>query len=603
MISLFMIFLMSSNCGSLMPYKAGAQRDPVGYVTPDGKADTENSEDLNEPVVVSNDINNSSMPEEGAAPHEPVEEDANEKPEENKQNNLTDQELIDSALEYYQASNEFWEQGDQDNAIYALDKANSLILKVNGANNPEVQQQKDDLRYTISKRIIEVYDQSRSTAVNGTNKEILLVMNKYVQDAIDLFTKKQKKWFLEAYARSGRYRPSIIKALKEAGLPEQLSWLPLIESGFQTKVRSRARAWGMWQFIASTGYRYGLKRDTWIDERMDHEKSTMAAIAYLTYLHELFGDWTTVLAAYNCGEKRIERYIKSQKFEYLDRFWDIYEKLPRETAFYVPKFFAVLHILNDPKAYNLELPLLEEELEYEDVTISKQVELKSIANKLDVADQVISDLNSELRHNVTPKTAYNLKVPKGKGEVLLVKINDIPEYMPPVPSYVIHRVRSGESLSVIAEKYRTSITSIMNMNNIRNKHRITAGQKLKIPTGKYSPSISYPAGDGTETMEYIVKRGDSLWKIANQYNTTVKSIKTINNLASTRLTIGQSLQMSINNTGAKPGGTLNYTVRRGDSPYLIAKRHSMNLYDFLKLNNLTPKSTIFPGQIVQVVVR
>jgi membrane-bound lytic murein transglycosylase D len=601
--SLFIILLMTSNCGSLMPFKAKGQRDPVGYVTPDGTANAENSEDLSEPVVVSNDIDNSGMPEEVAAPPEPVEGDDEEKPEEKKHDNLTEQELIDSALEYYQASNEFWEQGDQDNAIYALDKANSLILKVNGANNPEVQQQKDDLRYTISKRIVEVYDQSRSTAVNGTHKEIPLVMNKYVQKAIDLFTGKQKKWFLEAYARSGRYRPSIVKALKEAGLPEQLSWLPLIESGFRTKVRSRARAWGMWQFIASTGYRYGLKRDNWVDERMDPEKSTRAAIAYLTYLHELFGEWTTVLAAYNCGEKRIERYIKSQEFEYLDRFWDIYEKLPRETAFYVPKFFAVLHILNDPKAYNLELPLLEEELEYEDVTISKQVELKSIAKKLGVADKVISDLNSELRHNVTPKTAYNLKVPKGHGEVLLAKINDIPVYRPPVPAYVIHRVRFGESLSVIAEKYGTSMRSIMNMNGLRNKHKIIAGQRLKIPTGKYSPSTSYPAGDGTGTMEYIVKRGDSLWKIANQYNTTVKSIKTINSLTSTRLKIGQRLQISTNITGAKPGGTLHYTVKKGDSPYLIAKRYRMNLYDFLKLNNLTPKSTIFPGQIVQVVAR
>jgi len=512
--------------------------------------------------------------------------------------NPTDQELIDTALEYCQASNDFWEQGDLDNAIDALDKAYSITLNISGDNTAEVLQQKEDLRFTISKRIIEVYS-SRFTVANGSHKEIPLDMNEHVKKAIDLFKGKEKKFFLAAYARSGRYRPAIVEALKEAGLPEELSWLPLIESGFKVRALSKARALGMWQFMASTGSKFGLKRDTWIDERMDPEKSTNAAIAYLTELHQIFGDWTTVLAAYNCGEARVLRYIKTQRINYLDNFWDLYEKLPSETAFFVPKFLAVLHILNNPEKYGFTLPPFEEELEYEKVTINKQILIKTIAKGLDIGYSDLKDLNPELRQDLTPKTIYSLKVPIGKGEILLTKIDDIPAYHPPVTAYVEHRVRSGESLSVIAERYKTSIKAIMNMNNLKNRDYLRVGWKLKIPTGK-----TYASSDMSSSSyitEYVVQQGDSLWKIANRYNTTVQALTSLNNLQSTTLQIGQVLTISPGLTASKPVNTQEYTVKKGDSPYLIAKRNKMNLHEFLKLNNLTPQSTIFPGQKVQVV--
>ncbi|NLA75929.1 MAG: lytic transglycosylase domain-containing protein, partial [Deltaproteobacteria bacterium] len=198
----------------------------------------------------------------------------------------TEQEIIDSALEFCQASNDFWEKGELDNAIDCLDKAYSLTLKIGNTVNPVILQEKEDLRITIAKRMLEVYS-SRFTTVNGSHKAIPLVMNSHVQRAIDLFTKgREKEWFLKVYARSGKYRPAIVRELEKAGLPEELSWLPLIESGFSTVAISSARALGMWQFIASTGYKYGLNRDTWIDERMNPEKATKAAIAYLTELHQ-----------------------------------------------------------------------------------------------------------------------------------------------------------------------------------------------------------------------------------------------------------------------------------------------------------------------------
>ena len=513
---------------------------------------------------------------------------------------MTNQELIDSALEYCQASNEFWEQGDLENAIGCLDKALSYTLKINNSTNPEIIQEKDDLRITIAKRMVEVYS-SRFTVANGTHKEIPLDMNPNVQKAIDLFKGREKKWFLKVYARSGKYRPAIVRELKKAGMPEELSWLPFIESGYNPTIPSRAGAVGMWQFIASTGYKYGLKRNTWIDERMDPEKATKAAIAYLTELHQIFGDWKTALAAYNCGEARVLRVIKSQKINYLDDFWDLYQRLPNETAFYVPKFYAVLHILKDPEAYGFDLPPLEEELEYEKVTVKKQMSLNALAEAMSVENKLLKELNPALFQNVTPQTTYELNVPKEKGAVLMAKLADIPVYYPPTPAYVVHRVKSGESLSVIADRYKTSIKSIMNLNGLKSKNYLRVGWKLKVPTGKYT-SASYSESTGTPTR-YVVQKGDSLWKIANRFGTTVNSIKAVNGLSSSNLQIGQVLTVSKGLTDSEPGLSQNYIVRRGDSPYLIAKRHSMNLYDFLKINNLTAKSTIYPGQEVKVTPR
>ncbi|MBW2217806.1 MAG: lytic transglycosylase domain-containing protein, partial [Deltaproteobacteria bacterium] len=271
-----------------------------------------------------------------------------------------------------------------ENAIDALDQAYSLILKIDSSEAaPEILQEKEDLRFTISKRIAEVYA-SRFTVANGDHKAIPLDMNKNVEKALKLFKEREREFFLNAYRRSGQYRPAIVKALNEAGLPEELSWLPLIESGFKTNAFSRARALGMWQFIASTGYKFGLKRDRWIDERMDPEKSTDAAIAYLQELHKIFGDWTTVLAAYNCGEGRVLKKIRTQKINYLDNFWDLYAKLPRETAFYVPKFLAVLHIVNDPQSHGFTLPPVDEEIKFDKVPIDKQVYLKTVAKHMEL---------------------------------------------------------------------------------------------------------------------------------------------------------------------------------------------------------------------------
>jgi membrane-bound lytic murein transglycosylase D len=514
------------------------------------------------------------------------------------------QRVLDSALEYCQTSNELWEHGDLEGAIDALDTAYALILEVDTEDDPELLQQKEDIRFTISKRIIEAYA-SRLTTAQGSYSAIPLVMNDHVRRAVASFQGRERDFFLDSYHRSGKYRPAIVKAFSEAGLPEDLSWLPLIESGFKVRALSRARALGLWQFIASTGYKYGLKRDAWIDERMDPEKSTLAAIAYLKELHQIFGDWTTVLAAYNCGEWAVLSRIREQRVNYLDNFWDLYERLPRETASYVPRFLAVLHILRDPGSYGLELPPIEEPPEMEEVTINKQVHLKTIADRLDLDYDTLKDLNPELRHNSTPKSAYPLKVPKGKGEVLLANLDDIPAWRPPVPSYSMHRVRKGDSLSELACRYKTSVRAMMAANGLRRSNYLKVGWNLKIPTKHAVASAPERPAQPSAKLEgrlntYVVHRGDSLWKIAGRHGTTTHAIRSLNGLRSSRLTVGQVLKLPEGTRSPSPRHAGVYRVKTGDSPYLVARRHRMNLAEFLRINDLTPSSTIYPGQTLLV---
>lgn len=389
------------------------------------------------------------------------------------------QQFLDEALESYQESQRLWAKGNIEEALRALDLAYELILRVETEDGHKLLQQKEDLRFLISRRILEIYA-SRHTAVHGNHREIPLTMNSYIEKEIRHFQNADRNFFLESYRRSGKYRPMILKQLQKAGLPDELSWLPLIESGFKVRALSRSRALGLWQFISSTGYKFGLKRNQWVDERMDPKKSTLAAIDYLTELHQIFGDWTTVLAAYNCGEGAILRVIKAQKINYLDNFWDLYERLPYETARFVPRFLAALHIINNPEKFGMTLGEPDKPLAFEEVAINKQIRLKDISERIGVSYDALTSLNSELRHQVTPNGQYTLKVPPGMGPLLLGKLKNIPRWKPPTGVYVYHRVRRGETLSHIARRYRTTVNSIAHLNHIRRKDLIRAGQRLKI---------------------------------------------------------------------------------------------------------------------------
>lgn len=513
------------------------------------------------------------------------------------------QPVLDEALDFCQVAQDFWQKGDLESALDALDQAYSLILAAD-VDDPKLMQQKEDLRFLISKRILEIYA-SRHIVVNGNYKEIPRSMNQHVEEEIKRFTNGERTFFIDSYRRSGRYRPFILKALKEAGLPAALSWLPLIESGFKVAALSRARALGLWQFIPSTGYKFGLKRDMYIDERIDPIKATDAAVAYLKELHQIFGDWTTVLAAYNCGEGRVLRVIRSQNVNYLDNFWDLYERLPRETARYVPRFLATLHIISNPAKYGMPELTTDPPMTYETIDVSRRVHLKNVAKVIGVTEKELRDLNPELRYQITPEETYALKVPPGLGEMLTARLTQVPTSSKPQHPFVYHKVRSGDSLSTIARRYHTSVAAIAAANNIRKTSYIVAGRALKIPlrgqrVAKPENQNQPMPTNGPAT--HVVKSGDSLWILAQRYRTTTREIQAANSLKGTALSIGQKLRIPGNGAeGAKTvKGMKTYEVKRGDSPYMIAQKHRMPLNQFLQANQLNPRSKIFPGQTVYV---
>lgn len=545
--------------------------------------------------------------------------------------------LLDAALEFLELAQQYREKKDLDGAISALDQAYSTVLQATGSDNPDYIQEKEDLRFMICKRMLEVYT-SRSMGVRGTHNEIPVAMNNFVQDEINSFSGAEKEFFMAAYKRSGRYRSKIVKALKEAGLPEELSWLPLIESGFKSSALSSARALGLWQFIPSTGYKFGLKRDEWVDERMDADKSTRAAIAYLQELHQLFGDWATVLAAYNCGEARVLKVIRGQNINYLDNFWDLFRNLPRETARYVPRFMAALQIINNPQKYGFDFEQLDAPFDYEITSIEKQMRLDDIASSLEVPVETLASINSELRYKTTPPTPYALRVPTGKTNILAAKLDSIPTYKPVErpwdkslcrridrfayrkangsgkESPVYHRVRKGETLAAIAKKYRTTSRSIAKANNIRRGRTINAGQTLKIPMKANNLDaarvLSASSNDErssrkTKTIYHKVRKGDTLYRVAKQYSVDVKDIMRLNNLKSPSIHSGQKLMIrgeakTQDVAATEKDVTKTYLVRNGDSPYNIASRHNMRLERFLNLNSMSEGAMLYPGQAVRI---
>lgn len=422
---------------------------------------------------------------------------------------VKNQNILDEALDYCQLAQDYWMKGQLENAISALDQAYALIIKVDTFNRPRLIQQKEDLRYLITRRIQDIYG-SRNVVAKGSINAIPKVMNDYVKAEIESLTNGyEKDFFINAYQRSGRYLKYIEEELAKEGLPIELAWLPLIESGYNVKALSPARALGLWQFIPSTGYRFGLSRDKYIDERLDPYKSTKAAISYLKELHHLFGDWETVLAAYNCGEGRVLRTINSQSINYLDNFWDLYEKLPRETARYVPRFQATLHIVQNLKQYGLAGIDPEKPMEFDTVPVSRQINLRSIADSTGISESTLKRLNPELRYGIIPGDSYPFKIPQGTAEMLVAQLDEIPETanLPmetaehekaPVPAHqdkmASHKVKRGESLSSVAKKYQVSQQSIIQANNLKKSTKIKAGMVLAIP------SKAAPAPEKTATV-------------------------------------------------------------------------------------------------------
>jgi membrane-bound lytic murein transglycosylase D len=566
-----------------------------------------------------------------------------QKAKEQEEDREEEQDMMDKALDLLEVAEDYWEKGDIENTLNVLDKAYALILDTNG--DPEVARQKDDLRLLISKRILAAYS-ARQTVTNGKGSEIQIIMNSDVEKEIRSFQGSERDFFISSYHRSGMYRPIIIRELKKAGIPEELSWLPLVESGFKILALSRARALGLWQFIPSTGYKFGLSRDEWVDERMDVEKSTEAAIAYLKELHSMFGDWLTVLAAYNCGEGRVLRVISRQHINYFDRFWDLYNQLPNETARYVPRFLATLHIIKDPKRYGMDLgEPIEKPIDFASVKVNKVMKLQDIAGKIDLPEEILNLLNSELRYKITPDKEYNLKIPIDYVSKFNLVNAEIPESEKPnIASgrtlFAKHRVKKGETVATIAKRYRVPSSTIVSYNNINRKKGLTVGQRLKVPVMQVTRVVkNKPDSKSSKTRStlaeakqtYKIKKGDTLLNIAKRFDISVAQLKEMNGLKANSIRTGQVLKLSGSEEGdvseekssatkkvvkvqkkrqvasksfsAKDVdklGTNTYIVTKGDNLHLIAKKNNISVNKLLERNKLSGDEPLNPGQVLVV---
>jgi membrane-bound lytic murein transglycosylase D len=311
---------------------------------------------------------------------------------------------------------------------------------------------------------------------NSNNKLALEAIEKHVT----LFSDKIKERFSLWLSRSGKYLDLMKGILKEQNVPEEIVFLPLIESGFNPYAYSPARAAGYWQFIASTAKRYGLKINWWRDERRDPEKSTVAAANYLKDLYEMFGSWNLAMAAYNAGEGKIMRALNKSN---TDDYWSLLKTqyIKNETKNYVPKFIAASMIANSPQMYGFDNFEYHPPLIYDQVTITTPLDLDIAADCAETSREVIKELNPELRRWCTPPDMqeYALRIPEGKREVFLENLSRIPqEERFSVESYV---VKKGDTFKTISKKTGIPVQVILDINDMEKIMPLKPGTELALP--------------------------------------------------------------------------------------------------------------------------
>jgi len=429
-----------------------------------------------------------------------------------------------------------------------------------------------------------------------------LVSSKQIDRIIDYFQNREHERFQKWLNNAGLYKEHMIPILKEFGLPEEIFYLALIESGFNPVAYSYAHAAGQWQFIASTGAMYGLKRNWWIDERRDPIKSTYAAAKYLKKLHDEFDDWFLALAAYNTGEMRVWRAIRREGTR---DYWKL-RSLPKQTRNYIPTMMAGMSIALNPEKYGFENSP-EETWKWDEVTIDRCYEFEDIARIIGVTSTVLKEYNPELRRWMTPPETenYTLRVPVGKGTGLVEKLAELPD-VDNKPQWTTHTVRRGQTLSYIARKYGTSVSALISANNIRNKNQLKVGQVLKIPTSNYYAAATVSSDQ--DIVTHTVKKGETLSEIGEQYGISVSKIRSLNNLYGKRFIYpGQRLKIPVKKTqttqySSTPSGKTKiiHVVKKGETLGEIADAYKVGLSNLRAWNNLYGSRFIYPGQKIVI---
>lgn len=393
-------------------------------------------------------------------------------------------------------------------------------------------------------------------------------INKYVLTWISYYQGRGRKHMRRYLERSRRYQFLMQSLLKEASVPEDLFYVPLIESGFASHAYSHASAVGYWQFIKGTATRYGLRVDGFVDDRKDPVLSTKAAIKYFKTLHNMFGDWYLGLAAYNSGENRIKRYIRKYKVK---NYWTFVKRriLPRETRNYVPKFLAALLIAKNPSMYGFYDIKYHKPFSSDYVTIKKSISLKLLSKEMKVSFSELRKLNSRYLTDWVPVKkglSISIRVPKKLKQLALKSLEKSYAKKPLLSFsyYFYYRVKKGDNLSGIARKFRSKISTLIRLNRLKRRHFLRIGQKLKI----------------RRRTRVGILGSKQIAKVRRKKTRTLSSIsKSKRNLVSSkkyRLKTKSKL----------------YRIKKGDTLSRIAKKLRVSMLKLQKTNKLSFRSKI-----------
>jgi membrane-bound lytic murein transglycosylase D len=485
-----------------------------------------------------------------------------------------------------------------------------------------------DLEAKLGRDSLHVY----RTEGGKASYDLPVVMNDRVRRSIVYFQTVANDAFRRYLGRSRKYFPLFSRILKENGLPEDLVYLSLVESGYNPHAYSWARAMGLWQFIASTGKLYGLQRNWWVDERKDPVKSTKAAAVFLKELYDTFGSWELAMAAYNGGPGRVQRSIKQQ---HTSDFWKL--RLRRQTMDYVPLIYAAIIIGKEPEKYGFSDIQYEPEIVWDEVNVDRCLDLRTVAKELGCSVDDLRALNPELLRSYTPPSArgeYALKIPRGMTKKFWAAYNNMPS--PEAANFARHKVKRRESLSSIANKYGVSQYAILEANNLQKGARLKAGRELIIPVTNEHRRSGLASSDDLTVVngEYTVRRGDTPWDISRALGVTVDELRRVNYLKrGAKIYVGQKLKIpgyaltpdgSTANLDNKvssrkaPGvdtvepdppdetprgksasddsNIIVYTVRSGDTIWDLARKYGTSTEHIRTMNALGRSSRIHIGQ-------
>ena len=446
-----------------------------------------------------------------------------------------------------------------------------------------------------------------------------VVENDKVRYFVDYYTGPARSAFGRWLARSSRYLPRMRQIFADAGLPQDLAYMAMIESGFNDRAYSWAQAVGPWQFIDSTGRMMGLKSDWWRDERRDYEKSTLAAAHFLKDLHDRFdGNWYLAVASYNAGPGKLLTAVR--KYDTED-FWELSRGkfLQTETKNYVPKLLAAMLIAKQPEKYGFTGIDYAAPLDYDTVTVPTATDLDIVARLCGVDYDDIKQLNPELMRWCTPpgEKGYQLRIPAGTRDKFLAGYAAIPADQR--ANYKHYRVKSGDTLLALSKQYHIRVEDIISLNSIRNPRVLSIGTDLVLPLHKgftHRP-IDELKDDyiRTRRQTYTVKNGDSLWKISQRFDVSEKELRVWNRLGwSNVIRPGQTLIVSATavkhkkpvRTAARtkhvPTQKIVYKVRPGDTLWGIGQQFDVAASQIKDWNNLATDQLLHPGQTLTLIV-